>query len=146
MRLVPWQNQPDVMGLRKSIDSLFRDMLDGSEVNDIASGWSPRVDIHEDDGNFVFTADLPGVKKEDISITTEDNILTIKGKKEIDRDERNKNYHRIERFSGEYERSFRLPNSIDTDKINAKFKDGELVISIPKKPEARKKEVKVQID
>ncbi|MFP4460515.1 MAG: Hsp20/alpha crystallin family protein [Candidatus Zixiibacteriota bacterium] len=146
MKLVPWQSPADVMGLRKNIDSLFREMMEGSDVQDVAANWSPRVDIHEDDDSFIFTADLPGVKKEDISITTQDNVLTIKGKKEIDRDEKKKSFHRIERFSGEYERSFRLPRGIDSDKINAKYKDGELMVSIPKKPEAKKKEIKVEIE
>lgn len=145
MRLVPWQSPADIIGLRKNIDSLFRDMIESPE-GDSFERWAPRVDIHEDQDSFVFTADLPGVKKEDISITTHDNMLTIKGKKEIERDEKNKNYHRIERFSGEYERNFRLPQSANTEDISAKYKDGELVITIQKQEEAKKKEVKIDVE
>ncbi|MCM8795229.1 MAG: Hsp20/alpha crystallin family protein [Candidatus Omnitrophica bacterium] len=107
--------------------------------------WSPSLDISEDKDNIVIKADLPGVKQQDIDISINDNILTLKGERRRDEETKGKNYHRIERFYGSFVRSLSLPRYVDTDKINASYKDGVLEIVIPKTEEAKPKQIKVEL-
>lgn len=101
------------------------------------SDWSPAVDVSEDDDEYVITADLPEVKKEDVKITTENNVLTIRGERTREEEEKNKTWHCVERSYGKYERSFRLPDEIDQKKIDASFRDGVLTIQLPKLAEKK---------
>ena len=108
--------------------------------------WMPRSDIMENDKNFEINADIPGVKKSDIKISVEKGVLSISGYKEIKREEQTENFHRIERFNGDYSRSFHLPDIVETEEIKASYDNGVLTIIIPKRIEAVKKEVLINID
>ncbi len=145
MKLTRWAPRRDALDLKNEMDNIFRDFFEGYPQTR-ESNWAPQVDIHEDENSYVFTADLPGVKKEDIKLTTHNNTLSISGNKAIEREDKEKNYHRIERFSGTYERSFQLPTTADLEKVEAKYKDGVLEILVPKKEESKKKEIEVKID
>ncbi|MFP4458157.1 MAG: Hsp20/alpha crystallin family protein [Candidatus Zixiibacteriota bacterium] len=146
MTLVRWRPARDLHDMRSEIDKVFHDFMKGTDTEETKNSWNPQVDIHENEDAIVFDIDIPGVKKEDIDVNVQDNILTISGHKEVERDEEKQNFHRIERFSGEYQRSFQLPKLVDTEKIKAKYNDGVLNINVPKREESKKKEVNINID
>jgi len=108
--------------------------------------FSPQIDISEEDDKIIVDAEIPGVKKEDIKITIQDNILTIKGEKKKVEEEKNKNYFRSERSYGNFQRCFTIPKQVSSDNVEAKFEDGMLHIEMkqvePKKPEERTIELK----
>ena len=117
------------------------DFVDFFEGQSKQTSWNPRVDIQEDDNQYLFFLELPGVSKDDIKITTFNDLLTISGEKTIERAD--KNYHRKERFSGSYNRSFQLPTIANLESVNAKYTDGVLLVTVLKKDEAKKKEITV---
>jgi len=114
--------------------------------NHFNTEFSPRIDITEKDGDIRVEAEIPGVKKEDLKITVKDNVLTIEGEKKREEEKEEKNYYRIERSYGVFSRSFVLPENVDTNNVEAKFKDGVLIVdlkkALPKKIE--EKEIKVK--
>jgi HSP20 family protein len=116
------------------------------ETNFDTEQWSPAVDITETETHFVIHADLPGVKPDQIEVTAENGILTLKGTRESRKEEEKDNYKRIERLSGSFMRRFTLPDTADLDKISAKTKDGVLDLTIPKVEKAKPKKIKVQVD
>ena len=107
--------------------------------------WSPAVDIVETEEALTLKADLPDVKTDDIDIRVEDGTLTLRGSRKFEKDDSVKGYHRIERSYGEFVRSFALPNTVETDKVGAEYKNGVLTISLPKKETAKPRQVKVEI-
>jgi HSP20 family protein len=109
------------------------------------STWTPAADIAELENEYLVKLELPGVNKDDVGITVESNILTIRGEKKFEKDEKKDNFHRIERTYGSFERSFTLPSTIRTDKIDAVYKDGILTVSLPKAEEAKPKQIEVKI-
>lgn len=115
------------------------------EENYSLSTWMPACDIIETDDEFVVKAELPEVKKEDVSVTFENNALMLRGERKFDAQEHGEQFHRIESRYGEFMRSFRLPHHVDADKIHAEFKDGILKVSLPKRPEAKPKQIEVKV-
>ncbi len=107
--------------------------------------WSPTVDVYEADGNLVIEAELPGVKKDDISVTYEDGILTIEGQRKEEKEVKGARYYASERFTGAFSRSFAVPEGIDPNKISAEYKDGILKVQVPLPPEAKKQPVKISV-
>jgi HSP20 family protein len=105
--------------------------------------WIPPVDIEEDKENLVLTAELPGFKEEQIDIQVEGGVLTIRGERTFDDKQEGKNFHRVERSYGQFVRSFTLPNNVDRDNVKASFKDGLLSIELPKREEAKPRQIKV---
>ena len=99
--------------------------------------WSPAVDIVETENELVVKADLPDLKLEDIDVRVENQTLTIKGERRFEEDAAEKGYHRIERSYGGFMRSFAVPNSVDTEKVSADYRNGVLTIKLPKKEAAK---------
>jgi HSP20 family protein len=95
--------------------------------------WNPRVDIVEDNGNYVIQADIPGVAKDDLKVTLENGVLTIQGERKQEKEEENKRFHRVERFYGSFTRSFTLPDDADAKALKATAKEGQLSVTIPRK-------------
>ncbi len=133
VRYEPWSL---LNRLRRELDQTF-------EFAAHEASWTPAVDIHEEDKQFVVRADLPGVTPKDIEITAEKGVLTLRGSRDFEQKSDDGHYSRIERVSGKFVRTFTLPENVVTEKINAKFKDGVLELTIPKvaKPEPRHIEV-----
>lgn len=115
------------------------------EENWSLTTWTPACDIYETENEVVIKAELPEVKKEDVQVTFENNILTIRGERKFAEETKKENYHRVERSYGEFIRSFTLPNFVDTNKINAEFKDGLLRVTMAKREEAKPKQVDIKI-
>jgi HSP20 family protein len=107
--------------------------------------WSPLVDITEDDHEYLFKADLPEMKKEDVKVTVENGILSISGERKAEKEEKKKRYHRIERAYGSFERTFIVPEDADATKIAAEFKDGVMKVHLPKSPTAKPKTIEVKV-
>jgi len=136
---------PSISTFRRELDRLFEDIFGEviEEGEGIPTQWYPAVDVKEDDKAFYVTADLPGLKKEDINISLEGNRLTISGEREFSREEKKENYHFMERGYGKFTRSFTVPSTVDADKIKASYKDGVLTIELPKKEEVKPKKVEI---
>jgi HSP20 family protein len=116
-----------------------------AEENWSLATWSPTCDIYENDNEIVVKAELPEVKKEDVNVSIENNILTIRGERNLSEETKRENYHRLERSYGEFSRSFTLPSFVDTGKVNAEFKDGMLRVTMPKREEAKPKQIEVTV-
>jgi HSP20 family protein len=106
--------------------------------------WSPAVDIREDENSYVLTADIPGVKRDDIEVTQEDGVLTLKGERKQETEVSTEDYRRRERVYGNFRRQFSLPDTVDADNINASAHDGVLEISIPKQAKAEPRRITVK--
>jgi HSP20 family protein len=124
-------------------DEFFKDFYRPSET---MSNWYPTTDIFETKDDFVFKLEVPGLSKDDIKIEFEKNTLSIKGERKTEKDVKDENYHRIERFSGTFNRSFTLPGETDGSKINASLKDGILELRIPKAEEKKAKSIPIKIN
>jgi len=107
--------------------------------------WSPAVDIYETESEITVHAELPGVDRKDIGLNLEKNVLTLKGERRFEKETKQENYHRIERRYGQFVRSFTLPSFVDPDRIDAEFKEGMLRLIIPKREEAKPKQVEVKV-
>jgi HSP20 family protein len=105
--------------------------------------WSPAVDIFETDGEIVVKAEVPGMDRKDISLHLENNVLTLKGERRFEKEAKEENYHRIERSYGGFSRAFSIPAMVDEDKIRADYKDGVLKIALPKKEQAKPKQIRI---
>lgn len=152
MNLVPWRRggQMDLFQqLQREMDQLMQRFFGETEGGAGRAGlvaWAPRVDIEEDDKQFVVKADLPGVDPKDVEVSVVDNALILRGQKKEEREEKKKNYHRVERFEGQFYREIPLPRGIDADKIQAKSTNGVVTVTIPKKAEAQPKKIAVQAE
>ncbi|HWQ57318.1 MAG TPA: Hsp20/alpha crystallin family protein [Bryobacteraceae bacterium] len=107
--------------------------------------WSPPVDVFETDNELVFKADLPGLSSSEIDVRVENQTLTIAGERKFDKQEDNRGFHRIERSYGNFVRSFAVPNTFDTEKIAAAYKEGVLTVTLAKKEAAKPRQVKVEV-
>ena len=132
--------------LRGEMDRLFDDFigLTPAKREGASAMWAPAVDIHEDENNFYVAAELPGMKKEDIELEVENNVLSIKGERRFEKKEEGESYHFVERSYGSFYRSFTLPKNVDSEKIAAEYKDGILKVAIPKVEEVKPKKVEIK--
>lgn len=128
--------------LDQIFDSFFGDSWRSSEQE--LSGWAPQVDVEETQDAFKFHADLPGLTKKDISISVENNRLTIKGERKNELEETKSNFHRVERTFGSFCRSFHLPATVRADRVEASYKDGVLMITVPKAEEVKPREIEIK--
>ena len=141
MAVVRWEPARELATME--VDRLHR-MFDNLFGENLQRGWTPAVDIYETDANeFVLKAELPDVKREDINLTVENNVLTVRGERKFSDEVKRDNYHRIERHYGSFSRSFTVPPTLDTSRIVASFKDGVLTIRMPQREEARPKQIEV---
>jgi HSP20 family protein len=110
------------------------------------SQWAPLVDITEDTKEYVVKAELPEMKKEEVKVSVEDGVLSISGERSLEKEDKDRKYHRIERAYGSFSRSFTIPEGTDTAKVTAEFKDGVLKVHLPKNNKAAPKAVQVKVE
>ena len=123
-------------------DSLFnQDLLPSEEVSNRT--WMPPVDIQETADSYRLTAELPGLTKEDINITLENNVLRLTGERKFEKDAKKEGYHRIERTYGAFSRAFTLPSQVNHDKVEAAFENGVLTITVPKAEQAKPRKISI---
>lgn len=125
-------------------DQLFQSTWDLTRETQLMGGWSPVIDLYEDNDNLVVKAEVPGMKKEDIQITLHGDTLSISGERKLERKTDSGTY-RSERFEGRFHRVFSLPTVVNPDKITATYADGLLTISMPKAEEAKPKQIPVSV-
>ncbi len=137
----------DILTMQREINRMFDNFFQGGTADDSfgLSSWTPAVDIAEHENEFVVKLELPGVDKNDVRITMQDNVLTVRGQKKQEKESKDSSYHRIERSYGSFQRSFTLPAPVKSDKIDAVFKDGMLTVSLPKSEEAKPKQIEVKV-
>ncbi|MGD2269538.1 MAG: Hsp20/alpha crystallin family protein [Desulfobacterales bacterium] len=149
MALVKWDPFRNVATLQDRINRLFEDAFPRprDQEDDLSlCAWRPAVDIYETENGLVLKAELPGIKKEDVSVEIKDNILTLKGDRTADKEISEDNYFRRERCFGSFQRSFNLEHNVQPDKIKAKFKNGILEVEIPKPEQEKPKKITVDVD
>jgi HSP20 family protein len=156
MALIPYKQQPSFVanpfyelekihrGLNRAFDlSLWGE---GDKESSLLSGlWSPAVDVLDTKDSIIVRAEMPGMSKEDIDITIENNVLSIRGEKKEKKDYKQDELVRTERFYGMFHRTFTLPSQVATDKVTAKLNDGVLELTMLKKEEAKPKHIKVDV-
>ena len=138
----------DVINMQREINKMFDNFFRGGTLEDGSLGssvWTPAVDVEERDDEYQVKVELPGVNKDDVKITMQDNVLTIRGEKKQEKESKNSNYHRVERSYGSFQRSFTLPTSVKHDKIEASYKEGILTIGLPKAEDAKPKQIEVKV-
>ena len=118
---------------------------DEPEENMTVTKWAPPVDIVEDDKEYLIKAELPEIKKEDVKVAVQNGVLTITGERKFEKEQNHKKFHRVERGYGTFVRGFALPDTADTDRVNAEYKNGILTVHLPKSERARPKQVEVKI-
>ena len=144
MALVRWSPVGQLAGME--IDRLNR-MFSELYQDNFNRGWTPAVDIYETETHeVVIKAELPEMKREDISVTFENNVLTLKGERALEQDVKRDSFQRIERRYGSFSRSFTLPATVDAGQISASYKDGVLTIRLPQREEAKAKQITVNAD
>ena len=138
--LSPWR------GLR-DLDKQMNDLLGGFfAAPECRSGlWSPSVDLRETEEAYELIADLPGLSKEDIELSIEEDVVTLKGERKEETDKKEGGYHRIERHSGTFQRCFHLPSGVEGDKVTAQFENGVLKVNLPKPETAKPKRIAVNV-
>lgn len=137
----------DMFNLQKEMNRMFDSFFRGVDEPSLLNGtWIPAVDVSEEQEAYVVKVELPGVSKDDVKITLESNILTIRGEKKAESEVKEKNYHRAERSYGSFQRSFTLPSTVKNDKIDAVYKDGILTVSLPKAEESKPKQIEVKVN
>src|SRR5712671_1684780 len=145
MAIVRWDPFRDLGLLQDRMNRLFDDAGRGWRSDDpsATTSWSPAVDIFETEGEIVVKAELPGMDRKDITLHLENNVLTLKGERRFEKEAKDENYHRIERSYGGFSRTFSIPATVDEEKIRADYKDGVLKIALPKKEQARGKQIPI---
>ena len=149
MTIVKWDPFRNVAALQDRINRIFDESFSRTaDVDDdiSMSAWKPSVDIYETDEAIFLKAELPGIKKEDVSVEIKDNVLTLRGERVEDKEIKEGSYFRKERCFGTFSRAFNLQHRVQPDKIKAKFKDGILEIEIPKPEEEKPKQITVNVE
>ncbi len=149
MAIVRWEPFRDLMGVQERMNRLFDEAFRGvqrpGEEDSLGGSWAPLVDVYEHEGSLVLKAELPGIEPKDVDIRVENNVLTLRGERRLDTEIKRENCHRIERAYGAFSRSFTLPNLVDTEKIQAEYKDGVLRVTLPTREEAKPKQITIAV-
>jgi len=138
----------DFERMRREMDRFWDSFFDGGLRRTTEEGgeWLPSLDVAETKDELVVKAEVPGMEPKDIDISLSDGVLTIKGGKKKEKEEKEADYHLVERSYGAFTRSVRLPKEVQSDKISASYKDGILNVTLPKSEKAKKKEIKIKVE
>jgi HSP20 family protein len=150
MAIVQWEPVRDRVTLQDRMNRIFDEAFRGTRAAEdewaLGGSWAPPVDIYEQDGNLVLQAELPGIDPKDVDVRVENNVLTLRGERKFDQAVKRESCHRVERAYGTFCRAFTLPNIVDTTGIKADFKDGVLHVTMPKREDAKPKQIQIQIN
>ena len=142
MALIRWDPYRELNTFADRFNRAFGS-LSTREREEEFGAWMPPVDIAEDNENITLTAELPGFKENEVDIQMEGNVLTMRGERRHEEEKEGRNFHRIERAYGHFSRSFTLPNNVDRDNIRARFTHGLLEIEMPKREDAKPRQIKI---
>ena len=143
--LTRWEPFRRATSLQDQVNRLFSDVLERKGEESSLTAWAPSVDIYETEHELVVKADLPEINPKDLDIRVENNILTIRGERKFEKSVSEENYLRVERAYGSFARSFTLANTVNSEAIKADYQNGVLTLSIPKREEAKPKQIKVNV-
>ena len=140
-----WEPFKDLIDFRTSFDRFF-DRFFERWPEPIEDYWTPAIDLVEGDSHIEVKAELPGLKKDDIKVRVEDNVLSISGERKKEKEVKEGRYYRVERYYGKFYRCVELPTEVDPEKIKATYKDGVLSITLPKPESVQPKEIEVKVE
>ncbi len=149
--LITWKPFREMDELQRRLASVFdlapyrRNAPSTDQENMTVAEWAPAVDIIEDEKEYLIKVELPEVAKEAVKVTVEDGTLTISGERKAEKEEKNRKFHRVERYYGCFQRSFSVPDDAEEGKVNAEFKDGVLKVHLAKSEKARPKQIEVKV-
>ena len=145
--LTRWEPVRELAALQDRFNRLFNEPYGGVTAQESLSAGSfvPPVDVYEDEAGIQLKMEVPGIDEKDIDIRLENNLLTVKGERKLEKETKEENYHRIERSYGSFTRSFTLPNTVNTEDVKASYAKGVLTIGLGKRAEAKPKQIKVNV-
>ena len=144
MTITRWTPFRDAATLQNQFNSLIRGLSE-SDAPLATAAFAPAVDIYEDEKKVVLKLEVPGIEQKDLDVSIENKTLTVKGERKFEAEEKEENFHRIERRYGTFYRSFTLPSTVDTEHVEAKYNAGVLKLELLKKPEAQPKQIKINV-
>ena len=144
MLITRWDPFRQNASLQGRFNSLFRD-LNAAESPLTTAAFVPAVDIYEDDKKIVLKLEVPGIEEKDLDVSVENNTLTVHGERKFEKDEKEENFRRVESSYGSFTRTFTLPTTVDAEYVTANYDKGVLKIALPKKAEAKPKQIKVSV-
>jgi HSP20 family protein len=145
MAITRWDPFREVVALQNRMNSLFRDLNEAENPLTTAS-FVPAADIYEDPQKITLKLEVPGIDEKDLDIRVENNTLTVKGERKFEKEEKEENFHRIERRYGSFYRAFTLPSTVNTEDVHASYNAGVLKLELAKKPEAQPKQIKIRVE
>jgi HSP20 family protein len=140
-----WEPFRGAATLQEQVNRLFGNVLEHAGEESNLTSWAPAVDIYETEHELVVKADLPDVDPKELDIRVENNLLTIRGERKFEKKVNDENYLRVERAYGSFSRSFSLANTVNSEAIKADYQNGVLTLTIPKREEAKPKQIKVNV-
>lgn len=140
-----WERFPNLSTFQDQVTRLFESSFEPRRDNSTLRTWAPAVDIYETENELVVKADLPDISEKDLDVRVENNMLTIHGERKSDQAIKEENYLRVERSHGPFSRSFSLPSTVNTEAIKAEYKNGVLLVLLPKRAESKPRQVKVTV-
>jgi len=144
--LTRWDPFREFSTLQERMNRLFRESFaEGGQEALMSTTFAPPVDVYEDEHNVTLKIEVPGIEEKDIDVRVENNTLTVHGERKFEKEEKEENFRRVERQYGSFTRTFTLPNTVDVDKVSANYDKGVLKIALPKKAEAKPKQIKVNV-
>ncbi len=145
MAITRWDPFREVVTMQNRLNSLFRDLNNDGDSPLSTAAFVPAVDIYEDEKKVMLKLEVPGIDEKDLDVSMENNTLTVKGERKFESEEKEENFHRIERRYGSFFRAFTLPSTVDTEHVQAKYNAGVLKLELLKKPEAQPKQIKINV-
>ena len=148
MELVRWEQVEGVNRIQSRINELFEDALGRTRAQQSAAAgvWYPPVDILESKDSYLIRAELPGMRNEDLKTEVNEGILTLSGERKLEEPASGVEYHRVERVTGKFSRSFHVPQTVNPDGIKATYKDGILEVQVPKADEAKPRQIAISVN
>ncbi len=144
--LTRWEPFREFSTLQDRMNRLFRESYSGGQDESLTtSTFAPAVDVYEDEHKVTLKIEVPGIDEKDIDVHLENNTLTVHGERKIEKEEKEENYRRVERQYGSFTRTFTLPQTVDSEHVSANYDKGVLKVSLPKKAEAKPKQIKVNV-
>jgi HSP20 family protein len=143
--LTRWNPYRELNALQNSMNRLFDTQFGGRDESLTTGAFVPPVDVYEDEHSIQLKLEVPGIAEKDLDIRVENNTLTVSGERKFEKDEKEENFHRVERRYGSFSRSFSLPNTVNTEDVKADYEQGVLKIRLAKRQEAKPKQIKVNI-
>lgn len=148
MNLVKWNPFRELEDVSNRLNTLFGRLPASTGAGQemlAVTDWTPIVDISETDKAYLIKGEIPGVKKEDVKVTIEDGMLTVRGERHQEKEDKGEKFHRVERCYGSFMRSFRLPDDADESTVKAEFKDGIISVTLPKSEQAKNKPKEIEV-